>query len=152
MVFLLLALTWGALVTPDIPSSSSSSSSGFWRCSISNPPGCLILPCRGSNRFLFRILVLPLQHTLPCTWEYQGRLTCYLVFITLPPVLYFMFAFPGSFSISSSTPLHLWSYRLLCLACCLLATCLAFLWAKLSLLFSCVTCGLTRGNLFISPF
>ena len=75
-------------------------------------------------------------------WNTRVRLPYNLVFITLPPILYFVPAFPGSFCtrtrspMSSAAPLHLLSYSPLCLACCLSATCFTFLWAKLSLLLS----------------
>ena len=86
----------------------------------------------------------------PCNTLYgvyrntRGRLTQCLVFLILPSILDLMSAFPGTLfhedqSPSSSAPLHFWSYSYLCLGCCLFAICLALLWVKLNLLFSCET-------------
>ena len=137
--------TWGALGTPGNPLSSSSYSSGPWGYSTSCPPCCLTLPCRGSNRFWCRILVLPPATfcTLytgipglgcPITWYASlSHLSCILC-------LHFQAVFltRTRSPMSSAAPLHLLSYNPLCLACCLPATCLSFLWANLSLLLSWV--------------
>ena len=55
----LLGLSLGALATLGITSLPSSSSSEPEMPSPSVPPGSLTLPCRGSKRFLWRILDLP---------------------------------------------------------------------------------------------
>ena len=96
--FLLLVLTWGALGTPGIPLSSSSSSSGLWRSSTSCPPICLVLPCRGNSRFLCRTLVLPLA-TLSTLYTEIPGLGCPINWYSSLSHLscIFMFAFPGNF-------------------------------------------------------
>ena len=58
-----LDLSQGALATLGISSLPSSSSSEPEMPSSSVPPCCLTLPCRGSNRFLCRTLVLPPGNT-----------------------------------------------------------------------------------------
>ena len=132
--------------TPGIPVCSSSSSSGLGRFFTYCPPGCLILPCRGSNRFLCRTLVL--APATPSTL-YTGipglgcPITWYSSLSLLPCIL--CLPFQAVFLIRTRSPmsspahLHLLSYNPLCLACCLPATCLDFLWANLSLLLSWVT-------------
>ena len=56
---LLLGLPWGALTTLGISSPPSISPSQPEMSSPFIPPCCLTLPCRGSNRFLWKTLVLP---------------------------------------------------------------------------------------------
>ena len=140
-------LTWGVLGTPGNPLSSSSSSSlGPRGSSTSCPPCCLSLPCNGSNRLQCSTLFLPpATHFTsyrgipglgcPITWYSSlSHLSCILC---LPFQAVFLTRTRSP--MSSAAPLHLLSYSPLCLACCLPATCLAFLWANLSLLLNCVT-------------
>ena len=90
-----LDLSQGALATLGISSLPSSSSSEPEMPSSSVPPCCLTLPCRGSNRFLCRTLVLPPGNTFYCIHrDTSGRLAYHLVLPTLPSILDFVPAFP----------------------------------------------------------
>ena len=98
------------------------------------PSCCLILPCKGSNRLQCSTLVLPpaihfTSYTgipgvgCPITWYSSlSHLSCILC---LP--FQAVFLTRTRFPMPNAAPLHLMSYSPLCLACCLLATCLAFL-------------------------
>ena len=139
------AFTWGDLDRPGKPLSSSSSSSGAWESSTSCPPCCLTLPCRGSNRSQCRTLVLPpatlfTSYTgipgLVCPMTWYSSLSHLSCILCLPFQAVFLTRTRSP--MSSAASLHLLSYRSLCLACCLPATCLVFLWANLSLLLSWV--------------
>ena len=92
-----LGLPLGTLATLGITALPSSSSSESVTPSSTVPPVCLILPCRGNKKFLWRTLVFASCNSL--YWigrDTRGRLAYHLIFPTLPSVLDFMPAFPGS--------------------------------------------------------
>ena len=112
-----LGIPHGALATLSISSPPSSSASEPRIPSSLIPPFCLILPCRGSNVFLWRTLVLPPATPFtaftgtpgegwPTTWYSSlSHLSCILC-LPFQVVCSTRTRFPSS----SSAPLHLWSY------------------------------------------